>query len=102
MNNELWIPRKQRLTRAYQPRYRKPCLGELIQIDGSPHRWFEHKDDKQYSLLLAVDDATSKIMAAHFAPSESTLSYFKKPSNIKIKYYRNTIKKACCTISYIV
>tara|TARA_R110002124_G_scaffold282537_1_gene457780 strand:- start:6985 stop:7236 length:252 start_codon:yes stop_codon:yes gene_type:complete len=75
LNNELWIPRKQRLTRAYQPRYRKPCLGELIQIDGSPHCWFEHKDDEQYSLLLAVDDATSKIWLR-------TLRYLNLPYHI--------------------
>jgi len=80
IEHELWIPRKQCTTRAYQPRYRRACIGELIQIDGSPHHWFEN-DDRQYSLLLAIDDATSKIMAAHFAPSESTLSYFKLLDN---------------------
>lgn len=31
---ELWIPRTQRLKRAYQPRNRRECYGELIQIDG--------------------------------------------------------------------
>ncbi|MGY1091596.1 helix-turn-helix domain-containing protein, partial [Klebsiella pneumoniae] len=37
----LWIPRKQRAARIPQPRYRRPCTGELIQIDGCDHDWFE-------------------------------------------------------------
>ncbi|WP_175752793.1 helix-turn-helix domain-containing protein, partial [Burkholderia anthina] len=36
----LWIPRRQRPPKVYQPRARRACLGELIQIDGSDHRWF--------------------------------------------------------------
>ena len=28
---EIWIPRSKRLTRAYQPRNRRDCFGELIQ-----------------------------------------------------------------------
>jgi len=34
----LWLPRKQR-RRFHQPRNRRECFGELIQIDGSDHRW---------------------------------------------------------------
>ncbi|VED50463.1 transposase [Raoultella terrigena] len=36
----LWIPRKLRPPRMHQPRPRRACTGELIQIDGSEHRWF--------------------------------------------------------------
>jgi transposase len=39
----LWIPRKQRPPKIHQPRNRRSCLGELIQIDGSDHRWFEER-----------------------------------------------------------
>ena len=39
----LWIPRKLRSARVYQPRNRRHCLGELIQIDGSEHAWFEDR-----------------------------------------------------------
>lgn len=39
----LWIPRRQRPPKAYQPRARLACLGKLIQIDGSDHRWFENR-----------------------------------------------------------
>jgi len=75
MKHGLWISRKERSKRSYQPRYRIACYGELIQIDGSLHHWFEN--DEEFTLLLAVDDATSQILAAHFTQSESTLSYFK-------------------------
>jgi transposase len=39
----LWVPRKQRPPKIHQPRNRRSCLGELIQIDGSNHRWFEDR-----------------------------------------------------------
>lgn len=39
----LWIPRKQRPPKIHQPRYRRPCIGELIQIDGCDHHWFENR-----------------------------------------------------------
>jgi hypothetical protein len=71
----LWVPRKLKLRRAYQPRYRRPCFGELIQIDGSVHDWFEGKSPK-CNLLVYVDDATSKLMELKFVSEESTFTYF--------------------------
>ena len=37
----LWIPRKLRPPKIQQPRMRRACVGELIQIDGCEHPWFE-------------------------------------------------------------
>lgn len=71
----LWIPRRQRPPKVYQPRARRACLGELIQIDGSDHRWFEDRAPA-CTLLVYVDDATSRLMHVHFTASESTFSYF--------------------------
>lgn len=71
----LWIPRKLRPPKVYQPRNRRACVGELIQIDGSDHRWFEDRAPA-CTLLVYVDDATSRIMHLHFTHSESTFSYF--------------------------
>jgi len=65
---------KQTKCKVHQSRERRPCYGELIQIDGSPHDWFEGRADK-CSLLVFIDDATGKLMTCHFAPSESTESY---------------------------
>lgn len=52
----LWVPRKQRPPKVYQPRNRRACLGELIQIDGSDHRWFEDRAPA-CTLLVYIDDA---------------------------------------------
>ncbi|KVE13076.1 ISNCY family transposase [Burkholderia vietnamiensis] len=71
----LWIPRRQRPPKVYQPRARRACLGELIQIDGSDHRWFEERA-QACMLLVYVDDATSRLMMLHFTQTESTFSYF--------------------------
>jgi hypothetical protein len=57
----LWIPRKMRAPRIQQPRYRRACVGELIQIDGCDHRWFEERGPA-CMLLVYSDDATSQIM----------------------------------------
>jgi hypothetical protein len=72
----IWQDRKQRLPRVYQPRYRRTCMGELIQIDGCEHWWFEGRGP-QCTLLAFVDDATSQIMHAAFVPTESTFAYFR-------------------------
>jgi hypothetical protein len=71
----LWVPRRQRPPKIYQPRARRACVGELIQIDGSDHRWFEERAPA-CTLLVYVDDATSRLMHLHFTASESTFSYF--------------------------
>jgi len=71
----LWVPRDKRLARAYQPRHRRDCLGELIQIDGSEHAWFEDRAPK-CTLLVYIDDATSRLMELQFVKSESTFTYF--------------------------
>jgi transposase len=71
----LWIPRRQRPPKIYQSRARRACLGELIQIDGSDHRWFEERAPA-CTLLVYVDDASSRLMRLHFTASESTFSYF--------------------------
>jgi len=71
----LWVSRAHRLKRPHQPRNRRECFGELIQIDGSPHDWFEARDAK-CTLLVYIDDATGKLMECQFVKSESTFNYF--------------------------
>ena len=70
----LWLSRKQRRT-FHQPRLRRESYGELVQIDGSEHRWFENRGEP-CTLLVFIDDATSRLMQLRFVPSESTASYF--------------------------
>ena len=71
----LWVPRAQRPPKVFQPRNRRACYGELIQLDGSDHRWFEDRAPA-CTLLVFIDDATGRLMTLHFTATESTFSYF--------------------------
>ena len=70
-----WVPRKLRPPKVPQPRNRRACLGELVQIDGSDHAWFEERAPA-CTLLVYVDDATGRLMQLLFVPTESTQAYF--------------------------
>jgi hypothetical protein len=71
----LWRDRKQRRKQVHQPRHRRECVGELVQVDGCEHWWFEDRGP-QCTLLVFVDDATSRLMHLQFVESESTFAYF--------------------------
>ena len=71
----LWIPRRLRPPKIQQPRTRRACVGELIQIDGCEHHWFEDRAP-MCTALVFVDDATSRLMGVKFTGTESTFSYF--------------------------
>jgi hypothetical protein len=72
----LWQDRRHRLPSPHQPRRRRDCLGELVQIDGSEHAWFEDRGPP-CTVLAFVDDATSRLMQLRFVTSESTFDYFR-------------------------
>jgi len=67
-------PRKHRPPKLHRRRQRKPQFGMLVLIDGSHHDWLEGRGPKLV-LLLAVDDATSMILAALFSLSEDFEGY---------------------------
>jgi hypothetical protein len=71
---KLWKPKRRRVRRVFQTRERRPRFGELIQIDGSPHAWFEGRGPR-CTLIVFIDDATSRLMALRFVPSETTRAY---------------------------
>jgi hypothetical protein len=71
----LWVPHARRRDRVHQPRRRRACLGELVQIDGCDHEWFEDRGQR-CTLLVFVDDATSSLMQLLFCDAESTFNYF--------------------------
>jgi transposase len=70
----LGSPRKRRAPAHRQRRVRSAQLGELVQLDGSPHDWLEGRGP-QLTALGMQDDATSKILAAQFFPSETAFGY---------------------------
>jgi transposase len=71
---QIWKP-KRRKHAYHPPRERRARFGELIQIDGSPHHWFEQRGPR-CTLLVFIDDATSRLVGLRFVKSESTASYF--------------------------
>ena len=70
----LWEIRSSKKRKVYQSRTRRAREGELIQMDGSPHDWFEGRREN-CCLLGFIDDATSKIMHLQFEEAETTRGY---------------------------
>ncbi len=72
--SKIWKPKRRRS--AYHPvRERRPRFGELVQIDGSPHAWFEERGPR-CTLLVFIDDATSRLVGLRFSKGETTAAYF--------------------------
>ena len=71
----MWIPKQKKKTRIYQRRERRAAEGELLQADGSDHKWFENRAPR-CTLLVAIDDATGKV-TARFEKEETTAGYFR-------------------------
>lgn len=76
ISDGLWKGRTRKQARLHQCRERRSRFGELVQIDGSPHDWFEGRAPK-CCLLVFIDDATSKILGLRFEPSETTIGYMR-------------------------
>jgi hypothetical protein len=70
----LWRPKRRRAKQAHPLRERRARFGELVQIDGSPHDWFEGRGDR-CTLIVFIDDATGRLTDLHFAPAETTRAY---------------------------
>jgi transposase len=76
-----WKPKKGRQKISVHPlRERRSRRGELIQIDGSPHDWFEGRSE-YCCLLVFIDDATSELMELRFMKAETTLGYMEVLKN---------------------
>ena len=70
----LWKAKCVRRPVIHQLRERWARCGELVQIDGSPHDWFEGRAPK--CTLLVFDDASSRLMYLQFVAAETTFNYF--------------------------
>lgn len=67
---------KKHRARGRHRRRREPraCFGEMLHLDGSVHAWFALAPDERPCLILVSDDATKRVLAAMFFPSESTVA----------------------------
>ena len=70
----LWHDKPVRHKRVFQHRQRCAAVGELVQIDGSPHAWLEDRGPR-CTLIIFVDDASSELAYARFEPAETTRAY---------------------------
>lgn len=65
---------KKRRSKVRKARDRISQAGVMLQMDGSPHRWF---GETETCLIGAVDDATSSVCGAEFFESETTIGCMK-------------------------
>ena len=75
IENKIWEVKKWKVQNIHKRRARRDCIGELIQMDGSYHDWFEGRAPK-CCLLVLIDDATSRLMLMEFIEWESSFGYF--------------------------
>jgi hypothetical protein len=68
-----WTVRRRR-QKHRQWRERKACFGEMVQLDGSHHDWFEGRGDRCV-LMVMVDDATNRVWAQFFEAETTHASY---------------------------
>jgi hypothetical protein len=87
----LWEGKKRKKIVTHQSRARRSRAGELVQIDGSHHDWFEGRAPR-CCLLVFIDDATSQITNLRFEEAETTLGYF--------RCVKDYILKRGCPVSF--
>jgi hypothetical protein len=78
LSASLWTKRRGKAKGEHRSwRLRRAALGEMLQFDGSYHGWFEGRGGiKEACLLVAIDDATGKIMRAEFGAHEGVFPVF--------------------------
>jgi hypothetical protein len=80
----IWVVNERKIQHRKR-RERRTCFGMMIQLDGSPHDWFEGRGPR-CTLLVFIDDATSKIVWLEFAESESLVALMQATRNY-LEYY---------------
>ena len=70
-NNLLMKQVKKRRSKAKHRRQRMKQMGVMLQLDGSPHRWFGRR---KTCLVQIIDDATSDPLYGEFSPTETTFA----------------------------
>lgn len=63
------IKRRKKISRSRRERMKQ--TGLLLQMDGSPHKWFGFR---KTCLVIMIEDATSEILYGEFSPTETTFA----------------------------
>lgn len=74
IEERIWKPKRAHKPALHQMRQRRACVGELVQIDGSDHDWFEGRGAK-CTLLVYIDDASGRLGELWFVPDETFFAY---------------------------
>lgn len=91
INKDLWNYKSKKKGKVFGLRKRRSCFGELVQLGGSPHAWFEDRSPR-CNLNVSIDDTTGEVSAL-FSKVESTKDYY--------KFIENYIKKIWFTNSFM-
>lgn len=86
IKNGVWEVHRKKCPVVHQQRKRRAHFGELEQIDGSPHAWFEERGEPCV-LITFVDDATGQTYGRFFK-SETTIAYMITLKLYILKYGR--------------
>jgi hypothetical protein len=73
IGEELWVARRRRPVHR-KWRERKGHFGEMVQLDGSHHDWFEGRREKAV-LMVLIDDATNRTYARFFEGETTEASF---------------------------
>lgn len=74
LEDGLWKAKRVRKLVVHAMRERRACYGELVQMDGADHDWFEGRSER-CTLLVMIDDANGQLGALHFVSEESFFGY---------------------------
>lgn len=75
-----------RKVRKYRKRReRREQMGDILYLDGSPHRWFGEKHPKA-TLVLCTDDATTRALWAVFVPEENRNACFEVAYEVMTRF----------------
>ena len=75
----VWQQKRNRKERRKR-RERRTIRGMMVQLDGSPHDWFEGRAPN-CTLLVFIDDATSEILWLEFSDGESNFGVMQATKN---------------------
>jgi transposase len=67
------VPTHRARGRHRRRREPRPCFGELVHLDGSRHRWLALVPEAWQTLIVAVDDATKRVLYAQLVEGGESL-----------------------------
>lgn len=65
------VPKRRPRGRHRRRREPRPCVGELLHLDGSPHAWLALCPTEHQTLISVIDDATKRLFYAQLWPAET-------------------------------